>query len=226
MYIIGDVHGCIKTLEKLLEKIPSNEKICFVGDIIDRGENSKEVIELIKSNNYDCIRGNHEEYMIETMEVLFDNPEYINQSVWVNRLGGDKALESYGGFETINENKLFKEHLEWLKQLPLYIEYEDLKTKDGRYLVVSHACANDKWKFRKSHVDSFNYQEFYQEVMKSRKIGTFDNKEIFNVFGHTPQEKLNMKEHYAAIDLGCVYGKSLCALHFPSLEVVIQEYVG
>ncbi|MFY4844058.1 metallophosphoesterase, partial [Aliarcobacter butzleri] len=63
IYIIGDVHGCYKSLLALIEQLPNkkNSKIVFVGDLIDRGKNSCEVIELIINNNYDCVMGNHEE---------------------------------------------------------------------------------------------------------------------------------------------------------------------
>ena len=52
IYIIGDVHGCFYTLEKLLSKLNKNSEIIFVGDLCDRGFYSKEVIELIIENNY------------------------------------------------------------------------------------------------------------------------------------------------------------------------------
>ena len=50
IYLMGDVHGCYKTLIELVNKLPRNVKLCFVGDLIDRGSNSKEVIEFVKSN--------------------------------------------------------------------------------------------------------------------------------------------------------------------------------
>ena len=45
MYIIGDVHGCYNTLMALIAKLPKNAKLCFVGDFIGRGPNSKDVVE-------------------------------------------------------------------------------------------------------------------------------------------------------------------------------------
>lgn len=49
IYIISDVHGCYKSLLALIEQFPNKQKskIVFVGDLIDRGSNSCEVIELI-----------------------------------------------------------------------------------------------------------------------------------------------------------------------------------
>ena len=62
-YIIGDVHGNFQTLKALISKLPKNSEIIFVGDLVDRGLNSKEVIEFIRINNYKCVLGNHEKLM-------------------------------------------------------------------------------------------------------------------------------------------------------------------
>ena len=57
MIIIADIHGCFKTLQALIKKLPEDQEICFSGDLIDRGRNSKDVVEFVKSNGYKCCRG-------------------------------------------------------------------------------------------------------------------------------------------------------------------------
>ena len=54
IYIICDVHGCYKTLLALINQFPNkqNSKIVFVGDLIDKGKNTHDVIEFVKNNNY------------------------------------------------------------------------------------------------------------------------------------------------------------------------------
>ncbi len=47
IWVIGDVHGEYKKLRSLLVKIPKDENICFVGDLIDKGEKSAEVVNLV-----------------------------------------------------------------------------------------------------------------------------------------------------------------------------------
>ena len=66
IYIISDVHGCYKTLLALIDQFPNkqNSKIVFVGDLIDKGKNTHDVIEFVKNNNYDCVIGNHDEMMV------------------------------------------------------------------------------------------------------------------------------------------------------------------
>ena len=68
-YVISDVHGCFYTLEKLLEKIrnkDSNPNLIFVGDYVDRGLHSKEVVELLiqlQKEGAICLRGNHDDVL-------------------------------------------------------------------------------------------------------------------------------------------------------------------
>jgi serine/threonine protein phosphatase 1 len=50
-YVIGDVHGEYETLRTLIQKLPKNSDIVFVGDLVDRGAKSRQVIELIRKNN-------------------------------------------------------------------------------------------------------------------------------------------------------------------------------
>lgn len=71
-YVIGDIHGCLATVERLLEKInPSvDDRLVFVGDYIDRGPSSAGVLELMLwiKNHYPktvFLRGNHEQILLE-----------------------------------------------------------------------------------------------------------------------------------------------------------------
>ena len=43
-YVIGDVHGCINTLKELIDKLPVNANLIFVGDLCDKGKYSKDVL--------------------------------------------------------------------------------------------------------------------------------------------------------------------------------------
>lgn len=75
-YVIGDVHGCFFTLNNLLEKLPKDAEIIFVGDLCDKGNFSKEVIDLVIKNGYQCVKGNHEHLMeIYMQDAVYEGKE-------------------------------------------------------------------------------------------------------------------------------------------------------
>jgi serine/threonine protein phosphatase 1 len=98
VFIIGDVHGNIILLDKLLKSVEFRYKkddyIIFLGDVIDVGNSSKQCIERILqleekySERIVCIMGNHEEWFLETKN------DYTKHS-WIISMQGLKTIESY-----------------------------------------------------------------------------------------------------------------------------------
>lgn len=114
-YAIGDIHGKFALLEQALERIeasPSGGKVVFLGDYVDRGENSRAVIERLMAGptkpgwEWVCLRGNHEDMM---REVLRGTAEL---EWWLGN-GGTQTLASYGG-------EVDSRHLDWVEKLPLF----------------------------------------------------------------------------------------------------------
>src|SRR5258708_32931501 len=99
MYAVGDIHGMYNLLQEMMDKIYQREPgiIIFLGDYIDRGPDSKKVIDfLMKGPQKDgfefiTLMGNHEDMCIHAHTA--SNRE--NQSHWLQN-GGDKTLESFG----------------------------------------------------------------------------------------------------------------------------------
>jgi serine/threonine protein phosphatase 1 len=118
-YVIGDVHGCYDELCELFEKIEKHHggydyKLIFVGDYVDRGPKSKEVVEFImkmQQRGHVALMGNHEDML------LFGDFTYAAQT-----------LVSY------NALLMPEDVLEWMRSLPKY--YED------DTIIVAHAGAN------------------------------------------------------------------------------------
>ena len=96
-------------------KITEEDQIYFLGDLIDRGPQSAEVVEWVIRNGHRCILGNHEQMCLES----FDDPtsSVIWQAWLIN--GGARTLESYG------EAGMSVEHLLWMENLPPYIDLGD-----------------------------------------------------------------------------------------------------
>ena len=79
VYIIGDIHGCFETLKALIKQFPDNARVILVGDLIDRGQGSKKVIQYVIDNNIECVRGNHEVMFLEAF------PNLKNITKWNTR---------------------------------------------------------------------------------------------------------------------------------------------
>jgi serine/threonine protein phosphatase 1 len=244
MILIGDVHGNLKTLEALLAKIPDSEKakgVCFVGDLIDRGPNSRGVIDLVRNNNYLCVRGNHEDMLLSEFRGVLINianggHDWRYGGLW-SLNGGTKTIDSYydlvevdGCVEEVFALDKFEEHIRWIETLPIYLEIPDIKNNDGRYLVVSHSHIINLW--RGLHKESgVNRNMLLMELMWGRPYKLKSIQNIFSVIGHTPiKNGPKIKKVYANIDTGCYYnGESgyfkLTALQFPEMIVYQQENI-
>ncbi|MBU4486480.1 MAG: metallophosphoesterase [Candidatus Delongbacteria bacterium] len=102
--IIGDIHGCYDELQSLLEKFDpnDNDKIFSVGDVINRGPESKKCIDLLKQLNVKTVMGNHEYWYLKTFPFT------------------DNSITS-SNFRRLE----IEERLEWIKSLPFYLITDD-----------------------------------------------------------------------------------------------------
>lgn len=143
--IIGDVHGCANTLVRLLEKLNyclddegcyrhDVRKAIFVGDIIDRGPRIREALAIVRSmvdaGNAYCILGNHEFNAVAyTTEISRDayGTHYLRAH---DRRNNRLIQETLVQFASYPEE--WRLTLEWLKRLPLFLEFEGFR--------VVHAC--------------------------------------------------------------------------------------
>lgn len=209
IYVIGDVHGCLTQLHALCKQIynhrledpsRSNADVIFVGDYVDRGPDSKGVIEYIKTwqtNTSDyrviALKGNHEDMM------LFDNPEGFLLN------GGIQTLMSYGvdviglnGRARVRE-LIGEDHYQWAKKLPIHHVVDNV--------AVAHAGI---------HPNKLCEDNTEQYLLWSRDLRKFAHDHYkFTVHGHTPMDRARITEHTAFIDTGCVFRGVLSALWIP-----------
>jgi len=129
-YVVGDVHGCIDALNKILESInldSNNEDfdLVIIGDMIDRGPDSAAVLARLKAlPNAICLKGNHEQMALD----FLDDPITAGPR-WI-RNGGDATLLSFGitqigSLRMADLAQIFRNTLpsgmeNWLRQLPHY----------------------------------------------------------------------------------------------------------
>ena len=94
--VIGDIHGCSDALSQLLAKIKplaKDDTVIFIGDYIDRGPDSKGVIDIVlqlrkEHNRVITLMGNHEFMLLGAIKGYGQN-EFLS-------MGGDATLKSYG----------------------------------------------------------------------------------------------------------------------------------
>lgn len=228
--VVGDVHGCYKTLRRLVEEIvgvSKDDKLYFVGDYIDRGPSSKQVLDYLielKNNGYQIypLKGNHEEMLINA---------YLDQSsnnflLWMMN-GAETTFRSYGiepsalmGEASLNE--LPEQHISFMRKMPYYYKLE-------KYILV-HAGIN--FASEKPFEDYVSMVwcrdcENYLSASGGRTI----------VHGHTPIPlefiQSSVDEGIAAdinLDAGCVYTDmvgmgNLVALDLESLRIYSTENI-
>jgi len=135
-WVIPDIHGCVKTLQTLIEELirPDRfDELYFLGDYIDRGPDSKGVIDYImalqkEKYNITPLRGNHEEFAIDLYDAeinskfswfyKFADKKYRS---WME-IGGRETLRSFGITEL---RDIQPEYIDWMKSLTYYVQMDD-----------------------------------------------------------------------------------------------------
>jgi len=116
--VIGDIHGCFYTLVNLVEQVKqkyNNIPIYSVGDLIDRGKHSFEVMNFILTEEITFTAGNHDLMFYH----FFKKPSTIFGQSWSYN-GNEATLKSYEK----HEQELFM-HIDKIKEAPLFLNLED-----------------------------------------------------------------------------------------------------
>jgi serine/threonine protein phosphatase 1 len=199
---IGDIHGRADLLERLerilLAEAPGLPAV-FVGDYVDRGENSAQVIELLMSSSETgdqpvfCLKGNHEEMCLR----FLDDPERYGER-WL-RFGGLQTLASYGvqvGGADVSALKRARDDLalamgdkviEWIRSRPTM-------WRSGN-VCVTHAGADPARPLESQSVRSllWGHKDFTE---KSRSDGQWI------VYGHVITDRPSAARGRIAVDTG------------------------
>ncbi|MCE4225004.1 serine/threonine protein phosphatase [Methylobacterium sp. C25] len=116
-YAVPDLHGRFDLFEKAISAIGKRGggKVVFTGDYVDRGPESRQIIEALifgapEGQSWICLKGNHEDMMVKSCSTPLD-PDW-----WLSN-GGAATVRSYGAGVSLT-------HLRWADRLPLYHEDE------------------------------------------------------------------------------------------------------
>lgn len=183
---IGDVHGCYDELILLVEKlnINKNDEVIFVGDLINKGDKSFEVLKFVYENNYLSVWGNHELKFFAWREGTF-KAKYPGQQE---------------AFQVLNDKLLSSPQIDkWLYSLPCFIEKDDF--------VVVHAGFTPDENLKEQSSDVLTTIREYQ----NKPWHSFYDGDKIIVYGHWAQQGLHIDNKTIGLDSGCVYGNFLSA---------------
>ena len=203
IFAIGDIHGSIDRLQDLMQKIPidfTNDTLLFIGDYIDRGPGSVEVVEYLmdlkkRVPEIILLKGNHED-MLEKYLDGTDRFTYLLN-------GGQNTLDSY--LSKTHRSDSFPipaEHIDFFKSLRLYYETE-------AYIFV-HAGLRPKIPLASQKTEDLLWirdKFIYSKYNFGKPV----------VFGHTPLEKPLVEPNKIGIDTGAVYGNALTCVQLPDV---------
>ncbi len=216
-FAISDIHGCANTFKALVQTINLQvaDHLFLLGDYINRGSRSKQVIDFIlqlNESNYQvhALKGNHEDLALDSIRL-------------VNWPGGyDETLESFG---VSHLNEIDKSYIEWFSNLPNYLLTEN-------YIFV-HAGLNflrtDPLEDKISQLWIRNWQEHINKQWLGKRI---------IVHGHTPVSISEIKSQlerveelqFLDIDNGCVFTNkagfgNLVCVNLTDRELIVQANI-
>ena len=211
---VGDVHGCARTLDALLEALAlqADDHLVFVGDYVDRGPDSKGVIDRLigLGQEYRCtfLRGNHEALVLDYL----DRGEF---ELW-RMNGGIETLESYRTPE--GKIEIPEAHIEFIRETALYYETDEF--------FFVHAGLHPELSIAEN-VREGGQRTFLWERGHLEADGVSWEKTV--VCGHTPHSQPISEEKLILIDTGCVYHHhpkmgNLTAVRLPDREFVSVAY--
>jgi serine/threonine protein phosphatase 1 len=204
LFAIGDIHGCARELEHLLGALPiaAGDTVAFVGDYLDRGPDSRAVVDLclVLQGRTDIttvfLKGNHEDMCLGYLERGGEWGE-----AWCHN-GGTATLKSYGIDARLSGAAAAAEmpprHVAFFEGLVLGHEA-------GQHLLV-HAGVRPDLPWEKQVTEDLLW--IREEFIENRHVLPHTI-----VFGHTPHRAVLLDLPYKiGIDTGCVYGGMLTAV--------------
>lgn len=197
IYVMGDLHGCYNRLMTQLAEIEFDQHqdlLVSVGDLIDRGAQNTECLELMREPWFKAVKGNHEQMAIETIAGKSDGRLWFhNGGNWYWQLDQDQQILASG-------------LIRYASTLPLVIEVDI----NGKKTVIAHAdYPGNEYEFGKV-VDQESLlwnRDRFNEIADGSG-GCISGADQF-FFGHTPTRTPAKAWNQNYIDTGAVFGHLL-----------------
>lgn len=209
IFAVGDIHGCLEHLKRLMKRIPyvkGRDILIFLGDYLDRGPDSRGVLNFLcelQDTGHETVMlmGNHEYYLLEAARTGDEN--FIRT---LRLIGVEATLQSYK-VDDLSKIKglafMPERHRRFLRGLTPFLEMEGF--------IFVHAGL-DPSKALNEQIPPAIYE--IRDVFFS---SNFDFGKTV-VFGHTPFETPFVAPDRIGIDTGAVYGNLLTAVELPEVR--------
>jgi len=207
--LVGDVHGCMDELRDLLDHVrwqPSNDTVVLLGDLVNKGPKSVEVVRFAQAHGFLAVRGNHDEAALTRREGSFE---------WADSLS--------------------QEDLAWLSNLPYTISIPHLDPPVilvHAGLVPGVPLVEQSWKdmVEMRNVVAAPSAEAHSSSNQEQLIASKSTVEGIGwarawlgpehvYFGHDAVRRLQKEPHATGLDTGCCYGGMLTAVILPAGKV-------
>jgi serine/threonine protein phosphatase 1 len=209
VFAIGDVHGCAEELRALIQKLPlrKDSLVVFLGDYIDRGPDSRGVVDTIldlrQYCRVICLLGNHELMLRE----FLDGSDSRRVARFIYN-GGSSTLASYADHDGVFV--LPEEHRDFYESLP----YHHI---EGDHCFVHAGLPTD--------VDDIDVAIHGEEMvwMRQRPGMPEPNYSKIVVHGHSAIPEIDVQPRRINLDTACVYGRHLTGMELNTREVYSVE---
>jgi hypothetical protein len=207
MLIVADIAGQLDAVERLVDRVDKSEGIVLLGDLVDRGPYSAEVVEwAMKNPRVIALMGNHEHMMLD----YWLHWHIYQEGIWEMN-GGVATLLSYD--RKYGKKRPPSDHLEWLASLRKHYWVEDSK------------CLA-------THAPMANYMEF-EDAMSMESSVLWNRSEpkrrdFFQVFGHNSHWGLRPfgdEDGTWALCIDQSQKEILTGFHWPSGEILEEPYL-
>lgn len=195
VYCSSDWHGCGIVAKKVLEYLQPDDILYFIGDVMDRGKDGVELLEILMNRpNIHYIKGNHDYMMENTLpyiindmnEISYIEPEKYPDQTWFAN-GAWATIE--GGLLEKPIKKL-SDYYEFLRNLPLELRYS---SPAGHMVILEHAGYSPFDIPHRSHDPLWDRGHFYDRwngYWNEEGDGKYNYKNTYIVHGHTPVQYL------------------------------------
>ncbi len=234
IYAIGDVHGHLDKLDQAIDWIERDggrdAPIVFVGDLVDRGPDSRGVIQRIidaqaQGRDWTVIKGNHDrmfEWFLQSPPQ--HDPHLMVGMSWLHaQLGGLETLASYGVDVTPKQTRLSQAHLEALAAVPAthqrFLRDLPLFHVRGDVLFVHAGIRYDRDLPAQSETDLL-------WLRQDPKAAPERISWRYLVHGHTPIAQPKRTGQIINIDGGAAFGRALCPIVIEGADVFVLNERG